>query len=59
MNVAVNISQEKEFDAVAFFRNVKEKIAMATSGMTLQERRKWFQNIREGNADAIKRIIEI
>ena len=48
-----------DFDTVSFFRNVKEKIAVATNGMTLQERRNWFQNIREGNPDAMKQITEI
>ncbi|MDR1865769.1 MAG: hypothetical protein LBR08_09410 [Bacteroidales bacterium] len=39
---------EKSFDTVAFFRTVKEKIAKATEGMTLQERCELFQKIREG-----------
>jgi len=51
--------EENDFDTVSFFRNVKEKIAVATNGMTLQERRNWFQNIREGNPDAMKQITEI
>ena len=59
MNVAVKVAQEKEFDTVDFFRNVKEKIALATNGMTLQERRNWFQKIREGNTDAMKQISEM
>jgi len=46
MNTTVR--KEKEFDTVAFFRAVKEKIAKATEGMTLQERRDFFQKIREG-----------
>jgi hypothetical protein len=39
---------KKEFDTVAFFRAVKEKIAKATEGMTLPERRAFFEKIREG-----------
>jgi cell fate (sporulation/competence/biofilm development) regulator YmcA (YheA/YmcA/DUF963 family) len=46
MNTVVN--DIKEFDTVAFFRAVKEKIAKATEGMSLQERRDLFQKIREG-----------
>ena len=57
MNVAVKISQQKEFDTVSFFRNVKEKIAVATQGMTLQERRNWFQNIRQGDNNAMSQNI--
>jgi hypothetical protein len=40
--------EEKKFDTVAFFRDVKERIAKATEGMTLQERRAFFAQIREG-----------
>jgi predicted CoA-binding protein len=47
MNTAVKVKTEKEFDTVMFFRKVKEKIAIVTEGMTLQEKRKWFQKIRE------------
>ena len=46
MNTVVN--DIKEFDTVAFFRAVKEKIAKPTEGMSLQERRDLFQKIREG-----------
>jgi hypothetical protein len=42
--------EEKNFDTVAFFRDVKERIAKATEGMTLQERRDFFAKIREGKA---------
>ncbi|MDR1938848.1 MAG: hypothetical protein LBQ73_10190 [Tannerellaceae bacterium] len=40
--------KEKEFDTVAFFRDVKEKMAKATEGMTLQEERHYWQLMREG-----------
>jgi len=40
--------KEKSFDTVAFFRDVKEKIAKATEGMTLKEHREYRQKMREG-----------
>ena len=46
MNTAVK--KEKEFDTVAFFRAVKEKMARATEGMTLQEKRNYWKLMREG-----------
>ena len=46
MNTAVK--KEREFDAVAFFRAVKEKMAKATEGMSLQEKRNYWKLIREG-----------
>ncbi len=36
------------FHTVEFFRAVKEKIAKAPEGMSLQERRNLFQQIRDG-----------
>ena len=43
-----NLDRERDFDAVKFFRNIKERIAKVTEGMTLQQRRDFFQKIREG-----------
>ncbi|MDR2680068.1 MAG: hypothetical protein LBC47_04575 [Tannerella sp.] len=40
--------KEKDFDTVAFFRSVKEKMAKATEGMTLQEERDYWKLLREG-----------
>jgi hypothetical protein len=40
--------KEKNFDTVAFFRNVKEKMAKATEGMNLQEKRNYWKLLREG-----------
>jgi hypothetical protein len=40
--------QFSSFDTVAFFRSVKEKMAKATEGMTLQEKRHYWQLMREG-----------
>lgn len=38
----------KVFDSVAFFRAVKEKMAMMMEGMTLAEKKQFMQQIREG-----------
>ena len=46
--MSTEVKKEKEFDTVAFFRAVKEKNAKATEGMTLLQRREFFQKIREG-----------
>ncbi|MDR0667209.1 MAG: hypothetical protein LBF90_01155 [Prevotellaceae bacterium] len=40
--------KEKNFDTVAFFRSVKEKMANATEGMSLQEEREYWRLLREG-----------
>lgn len=40
--------KEKEFDTVTFFRSIKEKMAKATEGMSLQEKRGYWQLMREG-----------
>jgi hypothetical protein len=40
--------KHKEFDTVAFFRAVKEKMAKATEGMSLQEEQEYWRLIREG-----------
>jgi hypothetical protein len=37
-----------EFDTVSFFRDVKEKMAKATEGMTLEEKREYWRLLREG-----------
>jgi len=39
---------ENDFDTVAFFRSVKEKMAKATEGMTLLEKRNYWNLMREG-----------
>jgi hypothetical protein len=43
-----NKKQEKDFDTVAFFRSIKEKMAKATEGMTLQEEQNYWRLLREG-----------
>jgi predicted nucleic acid-binding protein len=42
------VKKEKEFDTVAFFRSVKEKMAKASEGMSLQEKREYWRLLREG-----------
>jgi hypothetical protein len=39
---------KKTFDSVSFFRAVKEKMAVMMDGMTLAEKKKFMQQIREG-----------
>jgi hypothetical protein len=43
-----NKKQEKDFDTVAFFRSIKEKMAKATEGMTLHEKQNYWRLLREG-----------
>jgi hypothetical protein len=43
MNNIPNI-KEKEFDTVKFFREVKEKIAQETKGMTFVEFKEYLNN---------------
>ena len=42
------LDRKRDFDAVAFFRTVKEKMAKATEGMNLQEKRNYWKLMREG-----------
>ena len=42
------VRTENDFNAVAFFRSVKEKMAKATEGMTLLEKRNYWNLMREG-----------
>ncbi len=42
------VKKVKEFDTVAFFRDVKEKMAKATEGMTLEEEKRYWKLMREG-----------
>jgi len=43
-----NVKKEKKFDTVVFFRTVKEKMAKATEGMTLQEKRNYWKLMSDG-----------
>jgi hypothetical protein len=42
------IKTEKTFDSVSFFRAIKEKMAKMMEGMSLAEKKKFMQEIREG-----------
>jgi hypothetical protein len=42
------VKKTKKFDTVTFFRTVKEKMAKATEGMTLEEERNYWKLMREG-----------
>lgn len=44
----MKIKTEKQFDTVAFFRAIKEKLAKIMEGMTLQQKKAFMQNVREG-----------
>lgn len=39
---------KKEFDSVAFFRTIKEKLAKKMEGMTLIQKKEFMQQVREG-----------
>ena len=38
--------KEKSFDAVAFFRAIKEKLAMKMAGMTLEQQKEFMRKVR-------------
>jgi hypothetical protein len=38
----------KAFDSVAFFRSVKEKMAEEMQGMTLNQKKSFMRQVREG-----------
>ena len=40
--------KEKSFDAVLFFRTIKEKLAAKMTGMSLEEQKRFLQQVREG-----------
>ncbi|MFM8317861.1 MAG: hypothetical protein ACKOAV_05760 [Bacteroidota bacterium] len=39
---------DKTFDSVAFFREIKEKLAAKMVGMTLEQQKDFMQKVREG-----------
>jgi hypothetical protein len=43
--------EKKEFDTVAFFRDIKERMAKATKGMTLAQKKIYWQQMREGKIE--------
>ena len=38
----------KSFDTVAFFKEIKEKLAVRMAGMTLEQQKDFMQRVREG-----------
>jgi hypothetical protein len=46
--IYIDTSKEKDFDTVAFFRSVKEKMAKATEDMSLAEEHEYWRLLREG-----------
>ncbi len=40
----MNTNPEKSFDTVAFFREIKEKLAARMTGMTLEQQKDFMQN---------------
>lgn len=40
--------ETKKFDSVAFFREIKEKLAKKMAGMNLLQKREFMQKVREG-----------
>jgi hypothetical protein len=45
--------ETKTFDSVSFFRAVKERMAKMMEGMTLIEKKKLMQQIREGKIKVV------
>ena len=42
---------EKKFDTVAFFKVIKEKLALKMAGMTLEEQKVFMQKVRDGKIE--------
>jgi len=42
---------EKKFDSVAFFKAIKEKLALKMAGMTLEEQKVFMQKVRDGKIE--------
>jgi len=47
------IKELKTFDSVSFFRAIKEKMAKMMEGMSLAEKKKFMQEIREGKIKVV------
>lgn len=41
-------TKQKEFDSVAYFKAIKEKLAAKMEGMTLIEKKAFMKDVREG-----------
>ena len=44
----MKLKEKKSFDAVAFFRAIKEKLASKMAGMTLEQKKNFMQQVIEG-----------
>ncbi len=44
----MKIQTEKNFDSVAFFRAIKEKLASKLEGLNLEEQKQFMLKVREG-----------
>ncbi|MFM2048959.1 MAG: hypothetical protein RI955_1507 [Bacteroidota bacterium] len=42
------MKNKKTFDTVAFFKAIKEKLALRMASMTLTEQKEFMQQVREG-----------
>jgi hypothetical protein len=40
--------EKKSFDTVAFFREIKEKLAAKMEGMTLEQQKEFLEKVRKG-----------
>ncbi len=41
--------EKKSFDTVAFFRVIKEKLAVKMAGMTLEQQKEFLDKVRKGD----------
>jgi hypothetical protein len=44
---------EKKFDTVAFFKAIKEKLALKMAEMTLEEQKVFMQKVRDGKIEIV------
>ena len=45
--------KEKDFDSVAFFRAIKEKLAAMMEGMTFEQQKEFMLKVREGKIKVV------
>jgi hypothetical protein len=45
----MNTKGKKSFDTVAFFREIKEKLAAKMAGMTLKQQKEFLEKVRKGD----------
>jgi hypothetical protein len=45
--------KENDFDSVAFFRAIKEKLAARMAGMSLEEQKDFMRKVREGKIKVV------